>query len=99
MFAKLVKGKDPTDLERALNECLTDHKFDPAETEPIKKNNSGYPDQVAIDAVEREAKKRLKIYQVQQFIMQEVDAKSVSIINQQPVIKVSICLLLICGYE
>lgn len=48
---------------------------------------------------ELQEKKRLKVYNVQQFVIGEVDPKSVSIINQQPVPKFSFCLLLICGYE
>lgn len=43
--------------------------------------------------------RKLKVYNVQQFVIGEVDPKAVSIINQQPVPKFSFCLLLICGYE
>lgn len=100
MFAKIVRGKDPIDLEKAMNEFLTDHAFVFDGNESAKKLfdevKKSFP---YMQTTVTGNKKSLRIYQVQQFIMQEVDAKSVSIINQQPVVKVSICLLLICGYE
>ena len=83
MFAKIVMGKDLAGLQQALNDFLTDFG------KMIVQNNENKPEEL----------RPLKIYNVQQFIMQEVDSKAVSIINQQPIIKVSICLLLICGYE
>ncbi len=97
MFAKIVKGKDPVDLESEVNKFLSDYSYSTNEAKSIEQLGSMLNDDIygKTDLSTR----RLKIYQVQQFIMQEVDSKSVSIINQQPVIKVSICLLLICGYE
>jgi len=43
--------------------------------------------------------KKFKVYNVQQFVIAEVDPKAVSLISQQPVPIYSFCLLLICGYE
>jgi hypothetical protein len=43
--------------------------------------------------------KRLKIYNVQQFVVGEVDPGNVSLLNRAPVPTYSFCLLLICGYE
>jgi len=43
--------------------------------------------------------RRLKVYNVQQFVIGEVDPKNVALINRQPVPTYSFCLLLICGYE
>jgi len=74
MFAKIVKGKDLSALESAVNNFIADCKNE-------------------VD------QKKLRIYQVQQFVIGEVDPKTVSLINQQPVPTYSFCLLLICGYE
>ena len=44
-------------------------------------------------------KRKLKVHNVQQFVIGEVDPATVSLINRQPVPQYSFCLLLICGYE
>jgi hypothetical protein len=43
--------------------------------------------------------KHLKIYNVQQFVIGEVDPSTVALVSRQPVPTYSFCLLLICGYE
>lgn len=79
MFAKIVKGKDLSQLEKSVNDFLTDCKIEPDHSD--------------------HSEKKLKVYNVQQFVIGEVDPKTVSLINQQPVPTYSFCLLLICGYE
>ncbi len=83
MFSKIVKGKDLAQLESEVNKFLTDHQM------LVVQNNENKPDEL----------RRLKIYNVQQFVIGEVDPKTVNIIRQQPVPTYSFCLLIICGYE
>lgn len=78
MFAKIVKGKDLSTLEKSVNEFLNDVEYKPGSDND---------------------KRKLKVHNVQQFVIGEVDPKTVSLINQQPVPTYSFCLLLICGYE
>lgn len=84
MFAKIVRGKDLPELEKEVNNYLSDNQYRTMKNE----NAPGH----IVD-------KKLVVYNVQQFVIGEVDPKSVSIINQQSVPKYSFCLLLICGYE
>ena len=86
MFAKIVKGKDLQALESEVNKYLADVAL--AEKETKEKNPDPF-----IKA------KRLRIHNVQQFVIGEVDPATVSLINRQPVPQYSFCLLLICGYE
>ena len=74
MFAKIVKGKDLSQLESEVNKYLSD---------------------IAPEVEE----KRLKVFNVQQFVIGEVDPATVSLINRAPIPQYSFCLLLICGYE
>jgi len=107
MFAKIVKGKDLASLESEVNKFLSDCKLIP-EHQPDEKTfaeqlREHFPGLVPNEAMEKISvatiPKRLKIYNVQQFVIGEVDPKTVSLINQQPVPTYSFCLLLICGYE
>lgn len=99
MFAKIVKGKDLTELESEVNQFLTDHKFDPVEKAGIMADYSGYPEQVGGSEVARTAKKSLKVYNVQQFVIGRSDTSTVSLIDPKLQITYYFCLLLICGYE
>jgi hypothetical protein len=94
MFAKIVKGKDLSALESEVNKFISDHSLD-KDPEKIAQEivNELLPNSKPI------IKKTLKIYNVQQFVVGEVDPKSVSLLNRQPVPVYSFCLLLICGYE
>jgi hypothetical protein len=94
MFAKIVKGKDLSALESEVNKFISDHSLD-KDPEKIAQEivNELLPNSKPI------IKKTLKIYNVQQFVVGEVDPKSVSLLNRQPFPVYSFCLLLICGYE
>ena len=83
MFAKIVKGKDLAQLEKNLNDFLNDVKLLDNVSEMLPAKDQ----------------KKLKIYNVQQFVIGEVDPKTVSLLSQQPMPTYSFCLLLICGYE
>jgi hypothetical protein len=87
MFAKIVKGKDLAQLEKAVNDYFAEISL--AEKE-VKENRPMDPQSFM---------KRLKIYNVQQFVIGEVDPSTVALVSRQPVPTYSFCLLLICGYE
>ena len=98
MFAKIVKGKDLAQLESEVNKFLVDHHSGVVR-EPLPALESMkeiFPDMQTTNV---NVKKTLRVYNVQQFVIGEVDPKTVSLINQQPVPTYSFCLLLICGYE
>jgi len=94
MFAKIVKGKDLAALESEVNKYLTDNRYS-------EKQDPGINKEMLDEMINRDliVTKRLRVYNVQQFVIGEVDPKTVSLLNQQPVPTYSFCLLLICGYE
>jgi hypothetical protein len=94
MFAKIVKGKDLAALESEVNKYLTDNRYS-------EKQDPGINKEMLDEMINRDliVTKRLRVYNVQQFVIGEVDPSTVALVSRQPVPTYLFCLLLICGYE
>lgn len=85
----VLKGNSPENLAIALNDYFSDNRYDPeqkkeAELTPV---SSAYV-----------KKRKLKIWNAQQYTIGEV-MKGVLNANNQPPVQYSFCILLICSYE